>query len=123
MDKVQRAILSGNIDDLKAALYDLADSTYSVKVEAQTATFTASAENNAVFLCDATAAAVVVNLPSAVGISGRQFTVKKTDASVNTVTIDPNGTETVDGAATRALSAQHASVTIVSNGANWFVVE
>lgn len=72
-------------------------------------------------LCNATSAAITVNLPSAVAIKGKRYFVKKTDASVNAVTLDPSSTQTIDGASTHALSTQYARVVIVSDGANWMV--
>lgn len=75
-----------------------------------------------VLLCDATSASITVNLPSAGGIAGKRYAVKKTDASANTVTLDGAGAETIDGAATKVLSSQYASVEIVSNGSNWMIV-
>jgi len=65
---------------------------------------------------------VVITLPTAVGIAGRQYTIKKTDAAAHTVVIDANGTETIDGASLYNLTTFNKYVTIVSNGFNWFVI-
>jgi len=75
--------------------------------------------NDAVILCDASAGAFTVSLPTASGIKGKAYFIKKVDASANAVTVDPYGTETIDGAATVSLAAQYDSVFIVSDGANW----
>jgi hypothetical protein len=79
-----------------------------------------TAANEEVILCDATSGAITVNLPDA--IAGRIYTIKKTDASVNTVTIDGDGADTIDGVATKVLVYQNDSVTVVSNGTNWFIL-
>ena len=50
------------------------------------------------------------------------ITVKKIDSSVNAVTIDPNSSETIDGAATVALAGQYDAITAVSDGTNWIIV-
>lgn len=70
------------------------------------------------------AAAATIALPSAVGIAGREYRIKKVSATGGgrTVDIDPNGAETVDGVATFTLVSQYESVTIVSDGANWWIV-
>jgi phage-related tail fiber protein len=70
------------------------------------------------------AAAATIALPSAVGISGREYRVKKVSATGGgrTVTIDPNGAETIDGAADFDLVSQYESITFVSDGANWWIV-
>jgi hypothetical protein len=64
---------------------------------------------------------ITVNLASASSCGvGFKYQIKNTSA--NTITIDPNGTETIDGASTFALSTQYASVTIVTDGSNWFII-
>ena len=55
--------------------------------------------------CNAVGGNMTINLPAAIG-NGRLVTIKKIDASGNTVTIDGNGSETIDGATTYVLAAQ-----------------
>lgn len=86
----------------------------------KTATFTALLSEMA-YSVSASGGAVTANLPTAVGCAGKEFFVKKTDSSANTVTLDPNGSETINGAATLALSTQHEGVSIESDGTNWFI--
>lgn len=88
-----------------------ATTTYPVPVTAKT------------ILGDATSAAFDVDLPSAVLWAGRVLTIKKVDASANAVTVDADGTELIDGAGTFPLAAQYDSVTIQSDGADWWVLE
>lgn len=71
---------------------------------------------------DASGGAVTHALPAAAAVTGQRVTVKKTDASANTVTVDPNGAETVDGAATYVLSAQFTAVTVQASAGAWFIV-
>lgn len=71
---------------------------------------------------DATAGAVTIALPAAAGAFGAAFAVKKVDASGNAVTIDANGAETIDGAATVSISTQWETVRVVSDGSGWFVL-
>ena len=86
----------------------------------KTANYTATSTDYFIF-CDATSGAITITLPTAVGIGGKVYAIKKTDASANTVTIDAAGTETIDGALTVVTAVQYASYSIVSNGANWFI--
>jgi hypothetical protein len=44
------------------------------------------------------------------------------DSSGNAVTVDGNGAETINGAATKALSTQYETVHIMSDGANWIIL-
>lgn len=72
-------------------------------------------------LVDATAGAVVVDLPPAASKEGYQIVVKKIDASGNTVTVDGDGAETIDGSTTQVLSSQYDSVVISSDGVSWWI--
>lgn len=80
------------------------------------------AEGEDIALCDATAAAFTVALPKAALFVGTAFTIKKIDASANAVTIDGDGAETIDGAATVALGAQWDVRTVYAYGGNWLLI-
>lgn len=80
------------------------------------------AQDNEVVLCNATGGAFSVTLPAAAGCVGWIETVKKIDASANAVTVDPDASETIDGATTYSLAAQYNSVTIVCDGSTWWVI-
>ena len=75
-----------------------------------------------ILLGNASAGIQVFTLPTATTIKGRRYTFKKVDSSGNAVTIDANGSETIDGALTYNLNAQWSYVEIVSDGNNWLVV-
>lgn len=72
-------------------------------------------------LHDATSGSITHNLPTAVGNYAR-ITVKKIDSSANTVTVDPNGTETIDGGTTAVLRKRWESITLISDGTNWVII-
>jgi hypothetical protein len=64
---------------------------------------------------------ITVNLVAAATCgSGFKYQVK--NRSANAITIDPNGSETIDGSATFDLSTQEASVTLITDGSNWFII-
>jgi hypothetical protein len=73
-------------------------------------------------LIDATAGAKIVDLPLAAEAKWRILTIKKIDASGNTVTIDGSGGETIDDAATKVLTVQYQSIRIQSDGTEWWVI-
>lgn len=77
---------------------------------------------DSVLLCDSTSQAIALTLPTAVGISGRQYTFKRVNSGANSVTIATTASEVIDGASTLVLSTQYDRVTIVSDGANWWVI-
>lgn len=73
-------------------------------------------------LVDATGGAVTVTLPSASTYERVIFNIKKIDNSVNTVTIDGNSSETIDGATTKVLATQNAGNSIQCNGTSWYII-
>jgi len=85
---------------------------------------------NEVLLANSTDGNIVVNLPAVSTCwdisdsEGYSFTVKKWDASAgNTVTVTPNGSETIDGSATHVLSGNAKPfATYICNGTSWSVV-
>lgn len=60
-------------------------------------------------------------LPTAVGIAGRQYWFKNGASADVDLTVDGNGDQTIDGAATFVLD-QHESVAVISDGANWLTL-
>lgn len=73
-----------------------------------------------VYHVDATAGTITINFPTAVGNTA-WYVVKKIDSSVNTVVLDPNAAETLDGQATQTIRFQNTSVDIYSDNTNLFI--
>ena len=82
-------------------------------------TLTAS---DTVILGNASGGDVVITLPLATIASGYRFCIKKTDSSANTVSITCSGGNTIDGSTSAVISVQYLSITIVSDGSNWFII-
>ena len=78
------------------------------------------ANTHTVIRCDCTAVAIAVNLPTAVGIGGKVYYIKKVDSTVNAVTIAADGAELIDGQSTQSIVAQYNSLMVVSD-AGWGV--
>lgn len=89
-------------------------------IAAKTAAYTATANDN-IITGDATGGAFSITLPTAVGIPGRSYTIKRLNSGGNAVTVATTSSQTIDGASTVGLSAQWQSVRVVSDGANWIV--
>lgn len=68
-------------------------------------------------LVDATAGNVTITLPAAA--SAAVASVKKTDATAYTVTVDGAGAETVNGDASVVISYQDTLITLLSDGSGW----
>ncbi len=89
-------------------------------VAAKTTTATLSATESFV-TADATSAGFTITLPAAAGITGRSYTIKKIDSSANTVTIEGNASETIDGAANQTLILEDETLTVTSDGTNFII--
>lgn len=90
-------------------------------VSTKTTTYTVTSSDDYI-RCDGSGGAFTVNLPTAVGISGRMYTFKKIDSSGNTITLDGNGSETIDLVTTKSLSVQNDFLRIISNGTGWDLI-
>lgn len=92
-----------------------------VTVVSKTSNFTVSLAEAAIYLVDASSGNVTVTMLAAASMTSRGFFIKRIDSSANSVTIDGNGSETIDGQLTINLS-QWDSVFLVSNGTALFIV-
>jgi len=88
----------------------------------KTTTYTATLLDDIIY-CDSSGGIFTITLPSAAGVTGKQLVFKKTDSSTNLVTLDGNGSETIDGMLTIGLGVQYDYVVIVSNGSNWLIID
>ena len=109
--------------------------TLGVKTQTKTATFTVDLSQASFYAVNATGGAVTVNLPALVDVlveheggvdSTNRFTpmvvVAKIDGSVNAVTLDGSGSETINGATTFALAGQWDTAMCLATSAGWVVV-
>lgn len=71
---------------------------------------------------DASGANRTITLPAASGCTRRIYVIKKSDSSANTVTMDGNSSETIDGATTKVINTQYAGYMIQSNGTSWDII-
>lgn len=87
---------------------------------ASVSTSTSIAANQEVVFVDASGGGSTQTLPTAVGNTGVQITLKRVDSTqANTVTVGSAGGN-VDGAATQTLDAGH-SLTFTSDGTDWWI--
>lgn len=83
---------------------------------------TALTNSDCLVLVDATSGNITVDLAPAASKEGTEVIIKKIDVSANTVTIDPDSAETIDGASTKVLTTQFEVLRIASDGVEWWVV-
>lgn len=65
---------------------------------------------------------LTATLPAAASHKGRVYVIKKYGSETNTVTIDPDGSETIDGESTKVMATENEAYMIQSDGSNWFVL-
>jgi hypothetical protein len=73
-------------------------------------------------IADATAGVITMTLPPAALVPGRIYAFKRINSGGNAVIVDGYAAETIDGAATHTLTPQWNSLTIMSNGVEWFIL-
>lgn len=82
----------------------------------QTANYTATTNDSTILL---NASSLTLSLPSAVGLLGKEYTIKNGYSS--TQTINATGSQTIDGSTSYTLSSLYNAVTIQSDNANWWI--
>jgi hypothetical protein len=104
-------VISGNLNILggvrgaqveKLAQYTLLASDYFIKANATSGSFG-------------------LVLPTAINSNGKQFVIKKVDATANAVIVSCSLGQTIDNSASVALSNRYDAVSLFSDGANWLI--
>lgn len=73
-------------------------------------------------LVDATGGVRTITLPPALEAKHQIYMIKKVDVSGNAVTVDGDGSETIDGVTTKPLAAQYNYIVVQSDGTSWHIV-
>lgn len=77
-------------------------------------------ETQDVLLADGSSNTVTLTLPSP-EFEGQSYTIEAINVT-NAVDVDTEGSETIDGASSYTFTTQYDSITVVSDGDNYFVV-
>jgi hypothetical protein len=87
------------------------------------ADYTATSGSGTIIYTSLTAGRTV-NLPDATTCKGKAITVKDGagGAGAHNITLDGNGSQTIDGSATKALTSNYSSIQIKSDGTNWVTI-
>lgn len=84
-------------------------------------TYSIDPETDEYIFCNAGGGAFSVTLPSAIGLNGIGYTIKKIDNTSSPITINTTSSQTIDGNTSQIIRNKNA-LKIVSDGNNWFVV-
>ncbi|HJQ58120.1 MAG TPA: hypothetical protein VJ890_14530 [Vineibacter sp.] len=84
-----------------------------------------AADEGAVILVDTSGGAVTITLPTIASVGDFKLGVAKTTADASAVTIARAGSDTINGATSLALTAQHETATLVAKGGatSWLAVD
>jgi hypothetical protein len=74
---------------------------------------------NSIVLATGGVGGITLTLPSPT--AGKIFNIKKVDSGVGTITLSPPS-GTIDGAASKVITSQYDSLTITSDGTNFFII-
>lgn len=89
-----------------------------VKYRNISATYTATTSDD--YFINITSGTFTLNLPTAATPYGQVYVIK--NSGTGTITVDPNGSQTIDGATTFTMNVQNGSITIIGDGTNWKIV-
>lgn len=78
---------------------------------------------NTIYFVNATTSSLSMTLASAANMAGKWITFKKIDGTVNTVTLNPGGGDTIDSDTSLILAGAQAFVKITSDGTNWKITD
>jgi len=70
---------------------------------------------------DATSASFTIDLPTASTNLGTRIVIFKSDATVNTITVDGSGSDLINGSLTQVLTSQYDSMPVWCDGVEWFI--
>ena len=79
-------------------------------------------DSDGIFYCNAASGAITLNLPASANYERRLYLIQKTDTSSNNITIDPDGSEFIDGFPSLSLTGLNQAVLIQCNGVGWDVI-
>ncbi len=97
---------------------------YSAPVASSSITVTGNvtAGTEDIILVNALSNAITISLPQASTVANKIYKIKKTDSSVNAVTVRGYGSELIDGDSSLIISFQNSAVQMVSNSSGWYIV-
>jgi hypothetical protein len=97
------SINSGNIDVITDAVYNVTLTDDFIR-------------------CDCSLNSITLNLPTATNTRRLTYVIKKIDSTGNTVSIETNGSETIDNSDNVLMTQQFTALKITSNGSNWDII-
>ena len=116
--------LNGDYSDLTDQSWTLSvnKSGFIIPTRTVTAGSHSLTEDDNVIFANAVSGGVTVDVYNTSSNAGAMVTIKKIDTTDNVVTITTEGADVIDGQAEFYLQAPYDSVTLVTDGGNWYVI-
>ncbi len=95
------------------------NSSFATAITAKSQDYTLTAQDHTV-LVNCSGGNVTITLPTAVGCAGRLYVIKRVDSSGNSVNIDANGSEQIEGSTSLVGVASGGSLTLQSDNSGWW---
>ena len=99
----------------------IASPTLAITTDPITGDYTATSEDR-IILVDASSSTVTITLPPTTSSEGKDFFIKKIDSSENSVNIDGNESEEIDGWDIIIMLTQNECIHVVCDGTNWQII-
>ncbi len=113
---------SGNstFNTLTASVALVSSGSHFLLTTAKTTSFTADTASS-IYTCDTSGGSITMTLPAVASSTNLNYIVKKTSAS-NSLIVDGNASELIDGAATLTATANYAALHFYCDGTAWYTV-
>ena len=79
-------------------------------------------DDDYVILADASNGDIHITLPSASLVKENVYNIKRISSGENKVYIDASNNELIDGQSGVEINTQYATLTVISNGSQWFII-
>ena len=76
-----------------------------------------------VVLADTTSGGMTLTLPTAVGVSGKVYQIKKVSSDNNVVVVATSASQTIDGSSTTTVNTNGENLKLISDGSNWEILD
>jgi hypothetical protein len=78
--------------------------------------------SHSIIVCNNGSATKTITLPTAVGIKGRIYNIKRSETSTATISISATSAQLIDGEATVFLTHAKEAISLISDGNNWKII-
>lgn len=108
--------------DTGSAWVEASYAVFARPVRTETGNYTVVGTDDIV-LANASSGTQTITLPTAVGLTGRGFTIKRLTASgAATIVVATTSSQTIDGALTVTLPNRYDAIEVISTGSAWVIV-